>query len=451
MMCNNNNAGSATLFDTLTKQDVLDAAHGCADVGASGTTYACNLSPAITAYVTGIGYRFKPNTTNTGASTINFNSLGAKTIKKAAGGITTDLAANDMRAGQWVDLVYDGTNMQMQSTLGNAAAGGTNALAPLAKTANYTSVAADFTTPSIITFTCTAACTYTLVASAPASGGYVVVQNNATFPLTITPNGLTLDGSSANIFLGFKRGIVIASNGSNYVTGADQTNVTDVTTSFIADDFNQGTTINGQLGWVCFNGSGTGSCVENVSTYPHIGVFNDQSGATSGNWSALELTGGNTSRTGDLSTNTNWEVTYIFQLAATTNDIFYAGLASTDGTLNPANLIAVRYDTNCTVADTAFTVVVKSGGATGAGGCTGAGITVGGTTYTVDTNWHKIVMKSTTATQVTFIFDNNAPQTLTTNVPTANLFPQFLIGTTAAAAKNANIDYFAFAYRGLSR
>jgi hypothetical protein len=32
-------------------------------------------------------------------------------------------ADNDIRAGQWVDLVYDGTNMQMQSTLGNAPAG----------------------------------------------------------------------------------------------------------------------------------------------------------------------------------------------------------------------------------------------------------------------------------------------------------------------------------------
>lgn len=53
----------------------------------------------------------------------DFNSLGAKAIKKAAGGITTDLSDNDIRAGQWVDLVYDGTNMQMQSLLGNAPSG----------------------------------------------------------------------------------------------------------------------------------------------------------------------------------------------------------------------------------------------------------------------------------------------------------------------------------------
>jgi hypothetical protein len=89
-----------------------------ADAG-STDTYVATLFPAPVAYETGQHYRFKANTANTGACTVNFNGLGAKTIKKAAGGITTDLADNDIRAGQWVDLVYDGTNMQMQSLLGN--------------------------------------------------------------------------------------------------------------------------------------------------------------------------------------------------------------------------------------------------------------------------------------------------------------------------------------------
>lgn len=100
----------------------------CADAG-STDTYACTLSPAPAAYATGAVYQFKANTLNTGAATINFNSLGAKTIKKAAGGITTDLATNDILAGQVVTLTYDGTNMQMQSTLGNAGGGGGNTTA----------------------------------------------------------------------------------------------------------------------------------------------------------------------------------------------------------------------------------------------------------------------------------------------------------------------------------
>lgn len=99
--------------------DAVSAPVYAADAGASDA-YAITLSPAPSSYTTGTHYRFKANTANTGACTLDVNSLGAKTIKKVAGGITTDLADNDIRAGQFVDVIYDGTNMQMQSTLGNA-------------------------------------------------------------------------------------------------------------------------------------------------------------------------------------------------------------------------------------------------------------------------------------------------------------------------------------------
>lgn len=104
----------------------------------STDTYIVTLAPAPAAYVTGEHYRFKANTANTGACTVNFNGLGAKTIKKATGGITTDLADNDIRAGQWVDLVYDGTNMQMQSLLGNAPAGGAGGIGDVVGPASAT-------------------------------------------------------------------------------------------------------------------------------------------------------------------------------------------------------------------------------------------------------------------------------------------------------------------------
>lgn len=103
----------------LTMIKDMFASRFAADAGANDT-YTATLVPTPAALVTGERYRFKANTANTGACTINFNGLGAKAIKKAAGGITTDLADNDIRAGQWIDLVYDGTNMQMQSTLGNS-------------------------------------------------------------------------------------------------------------------------------------------------------------------------------------------------------------------------------------------------------------------------------------------------------------------------------------------
>lgn len=86
----------------------------CQDAG-STDSYACNFAVAPSGYVTGQQYRFKANTANTLAATINFNSLGTKTIKKVQGGITNDLATGDICVGLWVDLTYDGTNMQMMS------------------------------------------------------------------------------------------------------------------------------------------------------------------------------------------------------------------------------------------------------------------------------------------------------------------------------------------------
>jgi hypothetical protein len=92
----------------------MSAPSFAADAGANDT-YTATLSPVPSSYVTGTHYWFKANTANTGACSINFNSLGAKTIKKVRGGITTDLNDNEILAGQWVELIYDGTNMQMAS------------------------------------------------------------------------------------------------------------------------------------------------------------------------------------------------------------------------------------------------------------------------------------------------------------------------------------------------
>ena len=108
---------------TLQAQQPTVRAVTCTDAG-STDAYACSPTITLGSYATNQRVQLYANTANTGAATINISSLGAKTIKKAAGGITTDLADNDIRAGQIVDLVYDGTNFQMQSTLGNAAAGG---------------------------------------------------------------------------------------------------------------------------------------------------------------------------------------------------------------------------------------------------------------------------------------------------------------------------------------
>ena len=101
----------------------------CVDAGSSGTAYACNMVPAPAAYVDNQLLVLTPNTSCAGgATTLNIQALGAKSIFKIDG--ATNPAANDCRAGQPMILVYDaGLNagsgaFQIASLLGNAASGG---------------------------------------------------------------------------------------------------------------------------------------------------------------------------------------------------------------------------------------------------------------------------------------------------------------------------------------
>jgi hypothetical protein len=82
-----------------------------ADTG-SATAYAIAVFPIPLAYVEGMTFRFKPTHSNTGAATLNVNSLGAVPIRKQGSAV---LVANDLIAGQAVEVIYDGTNFQVLS------------------------------------------------------------------------------------------------------------------------------------------------------------------------------------------------------------------------------------------------------------------------------------------------------------------------------------------------
>jgi hypothetical protein len=73
--------------------------------GTSGSdAYAIAPSPAITAYADGQIFSFEADVANTGAATLNVNSIGAKTIKKNK---SSDLETGDIVAGQYVLVQYD--------------------------------------------------------------------------------------------------------------------------------------------------------------------------------------------------------------------------------------------------------------------------------------------------------------------------------------------------------
>lgn len=73
--------------------------------------YAITCTPAPTAYTTGMRFTFKAGTANTGGATLDVNTLGAKTIKLQG----RNLYTGEILANQVIEVVYDGTDMNMVS------------------------------------------------------------------------------------------------------------------------------------------------------------------------------------------------------------------------------------------------------------------------------------------------------------------------------------------------
>jgi hypothetical protein len=210
----------------------------CLDTSSSSTAYACSLSPAIASYATGACHRFKAGLANTAAATINFNALGAKTIKKVAGGVTTDLVANDIRAGQVVTVCYDGTNMQMQSQLGNSAT--TNITSPHAFTMESQTDGHSYTLPdndafiagngfiyrsaggtlgvadlgNAVLMDCNAPCTLTLPGGLPVANFSVVAIGSAAVTISLS-GSISYNGVHSNLTL-TKQAITAWWDGNNY-------------------------------------------------------------------------------------------------------------------------------------------------------------------------------------------------------------------------------------------
>ena len=99
----------------------------------SGTnTVTASATPAIASYAAGQTFRFKAGGTNTGAVTLNLNSLGAKAVQKRGAA----LVAGDVTANNAVEAVYDGTQFQLISpTAVNAASTTVAGIVELATTA----------------------------------------------------------------------------------------------------------------------------------------------------------------------------------------------------------------------------------------------------------------------------------------------------------------------------
>lgn len=357
----------------------------CSDAGASDT-YACNLSPAIASYVTGTHYRFKANTANTGTASINFNSKGALTLVKAAGGITTTLSDNDIRAGQWVDCVYDGTNCQMQSTLGNAAA----------------------------------------------SGGYATIQTTGPGGAQPAPTSQTTQ-TTANFLFPLKA----ANNGGNSSTDVSVVGPCDPRKMVcIYDDFWSVNAVSGnavQSTQQYWNNVFNNATISIDDPSPS-GIYGDvvlDTSTTSGGAISLRGSGANGAGLGNYSA-TTFDYLVRFQLSSTTNVNMQMGFKGNDSPYwsNSTDGIGIVYDTGS--GDTNFMCVAKAAS-------TSTRTSIG---VAADTSIHLGRIRSTTAGTILCSIDGGTEVSVSTNVPTVFLGPAWTIINTAAESKKLTLDYW---------
>lgn len=149
-----------------------------AESGAANA-YVITPSPSIGAYAVGQRFSFKATNANTTTSTLNINSLGAKTIFKEGGAVA--LASGDIAAGMMVVVEYDGTNFIMLNPVANA---------PLSTSSWLTNL------------TTTALCAETLAVGDPVASFYYQSDNGIQFDAKASTGGTTTtSGGTVNLSL----------------------------------------------------------------------------------------------------------------------------------------------------------------------------------------------------------------------------------------------------------
>ena len=97
------NVGVDQLLNTVAGTDTITAA----------------ANAGITSYIAGQVFSFVAAGANTGAVTLNINSLGAKNVYKSG---TTPLDAGDIASGAAITVIYDGTQFQLGAGAGGSGA-----------------------------------------------------------------------------------------------------------------------------------------------------------------------------------------------------------------------------------------------------------------------------------------------------------------------------------------
>jgi hypothetical protein len=91
--------------------EFIDDLGATVDSTGASNAYAVTIPSSVTAYARGLLVAFRANFANTGAATLNVNSIGATDLKDSAG---TALTSGAIASGQVVLAVYDSTDTEFR-------------------------------------------------------------------------------------------------------------------------------------------------------------------------------------------------------------------------------------------------------------------------------------------------------------------------------------------------
>ena len=122
----------------------------CGPASGSATTYGCSMTPTATAYTVGMVLHWVPSVNGAGgATTLNVDSLGAKSVKQADG--VSDPSATDIVAGSMREVWYDGVVFRfLGAGSGETSGGGSGAVQSVfGRTGVVTAAPGDYTASQV--------------------------------------------------------------------------------------------------------------------------------------------------------------------------------------------------------------------------------------------------------------------------------------------------------------
>lgn len=103
-------------MDIPNAKDSQNQTYNVGTVGGTADAITLTVAPAITAYANTQKFTFKATGTNTGAVTVAVSGLAAKNVQMVKLGALAALVAGDIISGVWYDIIYDGTQFQLQTS-----------------------------------------------------------------------------------------------------------------------------------------------------------------------------------------------------------------------------------------------------------------------------------------------------------------------------------------------